>query len=338
MGAVGDQPVPGDGQERSGRRPLRRRPEQRQERLGSPFHRPFGRGRRRPHVDPVRDHARQQRRPGRRAEFASPHRQGAVGDAGPFALEPPGEVGDLEAVPARAGVGLGHGAGHPRLRRPLVAAVHEQQPGHPAVPDLGFPAPDPLDESRPVGREGPPVGVGAVQIFGPHRRAVGGLPPEGGGGLGDGGRHPPPHDGVVDAGQPQELGDLGDMAEDVGPVADRRPGRTELSPAGHPRLEVPHDRLGRDDELVHLHRPGPDPEPPGGHRRPHPALRLGPHGQVVVDGGRLPVQPEMGQTPALQLVEEPVEQPDEPDPPRLERHVPLPVPVGVGHDPHADDL
>ena len=81
---------------------------------------------------------------------------------------------------------------------------------------------------------------------------------------------------------------------------------------------------------------GPIPSrPPATAARTAP-FRLRPDRQVVVDRRRLPVQPEVLQPAALQQLEDGIEQPDQPHPPRLERHVPLPVPMGVGHDPHPD--
>ena len=62
-------------------------------------------------------------------------------------------------------------------------------------------------------------------------------------------------------------------------------------------------------------------------------LGLGAHREVVVDHRHLPVEQEVGVgRVGLELGEQLVEQVDQPQPERLERRVPLPVPVGVGDD------
>ena len=66
---------------------------------------------------------------------------------------------------------------------------------------------------------------------------------------------------------------------------------------------------------------------------PQALLGLGAHREVVVDHRHLPVEQEVGVgRVGLELREEAVEQVDQPQPERLERRVPLPVPVGVGDD------
>ena len=82
---------------------------------------------------------------------------------------------------------------------------------------------------------------------------------------------------------------------------------------------------------------GPIPSRPAATAARTRLLRPGPHGQVVVDDRRLPVQPEVGRPAVFERVEQRVEEPDEPHPPGLEGDVPLPVPVRVGDDPHPND-
>src|SRR5262249_62079137 len=75
--------------------------------------------------------------------------------------------------------------------------------------------------------------------------------------------------------------------------------------------------------------PGPGRGPA---RLPEPAdslLRIGADLQVVVDGRELPVEREAEALVALELVEHFVDDVDERHPERLERAVPLPVPVCV---------
>ena len=154
VGAVGDQPLPGDVEERRGRGPFPRRAEQRQQRLGPALHRPLGGGGRRPDVDPVGDDARQQRRPGRRPQLAPPERQGAGREASArWSSSHRARSATSKRYRRWSGVGLGHGPGHRRLGRALVAAVHQQQPADPAPGDLGLPAPGPRrpDRARPAG-------------------------------------------------------------------------------------------------------------------------------------------------------------------------------------------
>ena len=78
---------------------------------------------------------------------------------------------------------------------------------------------------------------------------------------------------------------------------------------------------------------GPMASRPLAASRAEALLGLGPHLEVVVDNGHLAVEekPCVSQV-ALEARQELVEQVDEPQPERLERRVPLAIPVGVGDD------
>src|SRR6266581_3229308 len=98
----------------------------------------------------------------------------------------------------------------------------------------------------------------------------------------DGGGDTAPDDGVTDAGSPQDLGHLGDVAEHVREVADRH--RAAEGLRGVPAdFEVANDRLAGHEELVHEDLPRPDREPSLGDEAfdPRPAFR--PDLEVVVD-------------------------------------------------------
>ena len=176
-----------------------------------------------------------------------------------------------------------------------------------------------------------PVG----QVLGPHRAAVGA-------------RHQ--NAAAVDrrlarpATRPRARSRTG-----AGSAASARRGRTcragsptSMAPpkrgrASQAELQVADDRLARDEELVH-ERCTTGPSPPGRWRRgAEPLLGLGTDREVVVDHGHLPVEQEVGVgRVGLEPGEQVVEQVDEPQPERLERRVPLAVPVGVrdhGHSP-----
>ena len=130
----------------------------------------------------------------------------------------------------------------------------------------------------------------------------------------------------------QELGHLCDVAEHVGQVADLHHG-AERAAAQDALLQVPHDGLAGHQELVHEDVPGPDGDPAGGGQGAQAPLVLGADLQVVVDHGQLAVQQEVAVGAVLlHQVQQVVDEADELQPEGLERVVPLPVPVGVGHD------
>ncbi len=78
---------------------------------------------------------------------------------------------------------------------------------------------------------------------------------------------------------------------------------------------------------------GPMATRPAGREALENGLGLGPHLEVVVDDGHLPVEQEAGVGQVvLERWQELVEQVDEPESKRLERRVPLAIPVRVGDD------
>ena len=129
----------------------------------------------------------------------------------------------------------------------------------------------------------------------------------------------------------------------AGSAASGRCGRTcpagsrSASPGRAPRprpaeLEVPDDRLARDEELVQQDLPRPDRQAPLGDQAPDQRFRAGTHLEVVVDGRSLAVEREAEPRIALHPLEELVDQLDEAHPEDLERLVPLAIPVGVGDE------
>src|SRR5262249_31559281 len=96
-----------------------------------------------------------------------------------------------------------------------------------------------------------------------------------------------------------------------------------------PPLQVARDRLAADEKLVDERLPRPDRESARRDEPADPLLGLGTDLQVVVDGRELPVEREAQPVVALELVQHVVDDVDERDAKRLERPVPLPVPVRV---------
>ena len=84
---------------------------------------------------------------------------------------------------------------------------------------------------------------------------------------------------------------------------------------------------------------GPADDTPGRGEAAKRRLRLRSHREVVVDHGHLPVEQEVrvGRV-GIEAGEQVVEQVDEPQPERLERRVPLAVPVRVRNDRHRSFL
>ena len=122
------------------------------------------------------------------------------------------------------------------------------------------------------------------------------------------------------------------MAEHVRQVADpHRAAEGGCSLDTH--LQVAHDRLARDEELVHEDVPGSTREPPGGGQPAQALLVLGSHLEIVVDHRHLAVEEEAGVgRVGLHRREQMVDELDQPQAEGLERRVPLPVPVSVRHD------
>jgi len=144
----------------------------------------------------------------------------------------------------------------------------------------------------------------------------------------DGGRNAAPDDSLLDPGEPEDLRHLRDVPEHVGQVADAHRS-AQLLAAALAALQVPEDRLARDEELVDERLPRPDRHPALFDQAPDALLVLRAHLQVVVDRRELPVEREDEVRLRLQQVEHAVDEPDELQPKALEGEVPLPVPVGV---------
>ena len=305
------------------------REEQRAQRLRAPLDRALGGGRGLVHVDAVRCHAHEHVGARARAELAAPRDQTVDW----LALEVLGERRDLELVVVLRAVRRSHDAAQPWLGGLVVGAVHQQ---HPTAVEarrtqLDLVAVCARDEQLAVVGQVAPVRVRAVEVLGAHARAVGRVPPERG--LGDLGRHTAPHHGVLETGEPEELRHLRDVTEHVGEVADRH-ATTELGCPRQPELQVAHDRLARHHELVHQDHPRSELHAPGPRQALDARRGVGADLEVVVDDRSLAVEKEVRvRGVVLEEVQQVVEQADEPDPHGLERRVPLPVPMGVGHDP-----
>ncbi len=145
-------------------------------------------------------------------------------------------------------------------------------------------------------------------------------------------RNPTPHNRVLDAGAPKDLRHLRHVSEHVGEVADgHRVAQLRRPPP--PVLQVAHDRLAGDAELVEQRLPRADREPPLGDGGSQPRFGVGSDLQVVVDGGELTVQREGEVGLGVDEVQHVVDEVDQPRTQALKRQVPLAVPVGVRHHP-----
>ena len=246
-----------------------------------------------------------------------------------------GQRRDREPVVVLEVVGFRHHVAQPGLGEQVVGAVHEEHAaaGERGGAQLRLVAPRPGHQLGRVLGDVTPVGVRAVEVLGAHRGAVGRPPPERG--LVDHAGDTPPHHCVLEAGESQHLRHLLDVAEHVGEIADAHGGVTaQRRGASEAVLEVPHDGLARDHELVHEDHPRPHLQPTGLGQRAQAGFGLGSHCEVVVDHRGLPVEEEPGERRiALEQREEVVDQVHELHTIALERRVPLPIPVRVGDDP-----
>ncbi len=296
------------------------------ERFGEAFDAAFGSGGGLADVGTVRGDAHEQVGPGARAQLPLPGGQVVDGLGG----EVVGQGGDVEAVVVAVGLGLGEHFGQVGTGEEVVGAVHPQHVAGEGGAVGVLPGLDPADQLGAVVGQVGAVGVAVEQVLGPHPRAVGGVPPEGvavhrGG-------HAPPHHGVFESQEAEQLGHLGDMAEHVGQVAHGH-GTPEVGRALEAHGEVADEGLARHEELVGQRVPGAHRQAPGGGQGPQAVFGLGAYGQVVVDRGHLAVELEVGEGGVcLQQVEQAVDEIDELEPEALERLVPLTVPVGVGDD------
>ena len=329
VGGVPDHRAPGQGELGAG--PLVGRQPERAERFGLALEALLGAAGRLVDIDAVGCHSHEQVGPGPAAQLAVPGRQPSGGRRGDVV----GDGGDLEAERVLDGVGLGHDPAEPGLGHLMVGAVHQQQGSVPIGEqgaELDLVGGNPPHQRLGVLRQGGPVAVPDREVLGPDPRSVGRLPPEGGAVHRRG--NAPPHHRVGEAGLPQDLRHLGDMAEHVGEVADGH-GAAEAGGPFEAELEVPDDRFGRDQELVHQDVPRAHGQPAGGGQPDDQGAGFGPHLQVVVDDRHLAVEQEMGiGRIRVELRKERVQEFDEAEAEGLEGLVPLPVPVHVGHDRH----
>ena len=305
---------------------VRRGLEQRGQGLGASLQLSFGHRAAALDVHAVRGDAHEHVGPSARAQLALHAGQSLGGRAGQVA----GERGDLEIEVVLQVVGLGHHPPEPGLGHQVVGPVHAQQVAQQEFGHLGHVVAGATNERLGVIGQRGTVAVADRQVLGPDRGAVGGLPDEGV--LGHLRGHAPPDHGVVEAGQVEDLGHLGDVAEHVRQVAQlHHP--AEGGPAAEAHLQVAHDRLTRGEEFVHQDVPGPHAHPAGGGQRPQPPLGLRADLEVVVDDGHLPVQHEVGVAGvALEEGEQRVDQLHQGEAEVLVGLVPFPVPVRVRND------
>ena len=134
-----------------------------------------------------------------------------------------------------------------------------------------------------------PAAVALVQVVRRDRRAVRRLPAEQV--AVDGGRHAAPHHGGLDAGAPQDLRHLRDVAEHVRQVA-KAASACRAPPPAPAELQVADHVLAADEELVHQDLPRTDGERAALDRGPDAGLALRPDLEVVVDRRQLPVERE----------------------------------------------
>jgi len=177
------------------------------------------------------------------------------------------------------------------------------------------------------------VAIAVELADGAHRGAIGRAPLEGGSQLVGPVVEAAPEDEGLDPESPQDLWQLGDVAEWVGQVADRH--RLATVATGHLATgqEVANQGLAPGEELVgeDVPRAHRDPAGPDQGVEPLDALRRTDLRIVVQDDG-LPVQGEGAEGGiGLHGLDDLVDRPPQAHAEDLEGQVPLAVPVGVGH-------
>lgn len=129
----------------------------------------------------------------------------------------------------------------------------------------------------------------------------------------------------------QDLRHLRDVAEHVRQVADGHRA-AEVSRGRPAHLQVAHDGLAGAEELVEQDEPRPDGDPAIGDQGHDAIAVLRSHLQVVLDRGHLTVDGEPEVRVRLGCLQHGVESGDKPVPEHLERLVPFPVPMEMGHE------
>jgi hypothetical protein len=211
----------------------------------------------------------------------------------------------------------------------VVGALHQKQVGGGGVRSQAVPFPlHRRDEPVLVRREMGGVAVGVPQVADQDLGTVGGGPAELHRGVAD----PAPDDGGLHAEPAQELGQLGDVPEGIGDVADGHFGPPGAGDAVA-QEQVAHQRLRAHQKLVRQDKPGANPEPSLLNEPPQAALQVGADIHHVLQDHRLPVQQEetVGRVP-LHEVHQFRHQVDQPEAELLVCPVPLPVPVSVRDD------
>ncbi len=209
----------------------------------------------------------------------------------------------------------------------MVGALHQEQVGGGGIRGQPVPLrPQRGGKARLIRREVGRVAVGVPQVADQDLGAVGGGPAELRGGV----PHAAPDDGGIHPEPAQELGQLGDVPEGIGDVADGHFGPPGAGDAVA-QEEVAHQRLGAHQELIREDEPGADEEPSLPDQPPQAALQVRADVHHVLQDHRLPVQEEIpvGGV-ALHEVHQFRHQMDQPEAELLVGTVPLPVPVGMG--------
>ncbi len=220
-----------------------------------------------------------------------------------------------------------------RVGREMVEAVHQQH----RICTRRDEAVDDRPQSCDCAREvvvGVEPGRGEValgELPRAHGRAVGCSPRVERAERVELGAAPSPVDEGVEPEAGEELRELRGMAERVGDVGDRRY-RSECARHRAAEQEVADMGLAGRQQRVGLHIPWPRREPPGVKSRDDLVATIGPHVEIVLEHDRLPVEHEAKARVDRDEVEHRVDRVDEPSAKRLERSVPLPVPVEVGDE------
>jgi hypothetical protein len=217
----------------------------------------------------------------------------------------------------------------------VVDAVHEQRRRALDRPETVEHPEQPVDRLLGVAREHRGGEVAASQLVREHPAAVGREPAVDGADAVELVAVAPPVDHRPEPEPGEELRELGGVPERVGHVRDAGAAPDRLGDAP-PHQQVADERLAGRQQGIGLHVPGADGQPPGPHHSFELVTTTRPHREVVLDHDRLPVEQERPTRIDREQVEHAVDGVDQPRPERLERPVPLAVPVRVRHQQDVD--
>ena len=221
-------------------------------------------------------------------------------------------------------------AGHMRLHARVVRAVHQHS--RCAILQVALLAAAALGHLLRVEGQAEAARVAISQVEHGQSRAIRRLPVKAP--AGDRIGYPAPEAGARQSELLHDLRHLGDVSELIRAMAHAQ-GPAQLVGKADPLLEAADVRFAARQELVWLHPPGPDDDPPAFDQRLQTGFVFWTQFEVVVDHDRLAIEVEvLVLRVLLHVIQQFVDHLDQAPAEEFVRLIPLAVPVAVRHDVH----